>query len=131
MLSTSLTWRCCEDLLCLVCVCECGICGTKCVLMRGYCSCEGLWCGVLCFVKYSMIMDKDVSVVVGWRQGVVVDGDDCGWFCVLKEVLVCSLVWGRGMDCGGCGWKNVGMVATQQMPCAVMCGYSACSTEIC
>ena len=37
-----------------------------------------------------MIVDKDVRVVVGWRQGVVVDGDNCGWFCVLKVVLVCS-----------------------------------------
>ena len=24
-----------------------------------------------------MIVDKDVRVAVGWRQGVVVDGDDC------------------------------------------------------
>ena len=53
-----------------------------------YCSCEGLWSGLLCFVEYIMIVDKDVRVVFGWRQGVVVDGCDCGWFCVLKEVLV-------------------------------------------
>ena len=49
-----------------------------------------VWCGVLCFVKYLMIVDKDVRVAVGWRQGVVVDGGDCGWFCMLKEVFVCS-----------------------------------------
>ena len=43
---------CCEELLCLVCACECGICGVKCILMGVYCSREGLWCGVLWFVKY-------------------------------------------------------------------------------
>ena len=32
---------------------------------------------------------------------------------------MCSSVWGQGTDCGGCGWKDVGMVATH---CAVMCG---------
>ena len=39
---------------------------------------------MLRFVKYVRIVDKDI---VGWRQGVVVGGDDCGWWCVLKEVL--------------------------------------------
>ena len=43
-------------------------------------------------------------MVVGWRRGGVVE--NCGWLCVLKEV------WGRGTDRGGCGWKDVGMVAT-------------------
>ena len=33
-----------------------------------------------------MIVDRDIRVIVGWRQGVVVDGDDCGWLSVLKEV---------------------------------------------
>ena len=71
--------RCCEELLCLVCACECGICGVKCILMGVYCFYEGLWCGVLCFVKYLMNVDKDVRVAVGWRQGVVmiVDGFVC------------------------------------------------------
>ena len=31
---------------------------------------------MLCFVKYVMIVDKDVRVVVGWRQRVLVDGDE-------------------------------------------------------
>ncbi len=44
----------------------------------------------------------------------MVDGDDCGWLCALKELLgVHSVSMGRGTDCGGCGWKDVGMVATQ------------------
>ena len=41
---------------------------------------------MICFVKYVMIVDKEVRVVVGWRRGVMVD-DDCGWLCVLKEVF--------------------------------------------
>ena len=52
------------------------------------------------------------KVVVGWRRGVMVD-DDCGWLCVLRKYWVCSRVWGRGTDCGGCSWKDVGMVATR------------------
>ena len=43
----------------------------------------------------------------------MIDGDDCGWLCVLKELLGVQLNTGCGMDCGGCGWKDVGMVATQ------------------
>ena len=31
---------------------------------------------MLCFVKYVMIVDKDVRVAVGWRQRVMVDGDE-------------------------------------------------------
>ena len=58
----------------MVCACECGICKAKYILMGVYCSCEGMQCGVLCFVKYLMIMDKDVRVVVGRRQC-----DDCGF----------------------------------------------------
>ena len=50
-----------------------------------------------------MIVDKDVRVVY------IYDSDDCGWLCVLKEVLGVQLSTG----CGGCGWKDVGMVATQ------------------
>ena len=46
-----------------------------------------VWGVVFC---EEMIVDKDVKVDVGWRQGIVVDGDDCGWLYVLKEVLVCS-----------------------------------------
>ena len=57
--------RCCEELLCLVCACECGICGANCIVMGVYCSCEWLWCGVLCFVNYLMIVDKDERVAVG------------------------------------------------------------------
>ena len=37
---------------------------------------------MICFVKYVMIVDKEVRVVVGWRRGVMVD-DDCAWLCVL------------------------------------------------
>ena len=39
---------------------------------------------MICFVKYVMIVDKEleVRVVVGWRRGVMVD-DGCGWLCVL------------------------------------------------
>ena len=35
-------------------------------------------------MKYVMIVVKNalIWVVVGWRQGVLVDGDDCGWLCV-------------------------------------------------
>ena len=33
---------CCEEVLSLVCACECGICGVKCILMGVLCSCEGL-----------------------------------------------------------------------------------------
>ena len=47
----------------------------------------------MCFVKYVMIVDKDVRVVVGWRRGVMVDGDDCRWLCVLKELLGVHLAW--------------------------------------
>ena len=39
-----------------------------------------------------MIEDKDVRVVVGWRRGGVVD--DCGWLCVLKEILGVQLSMG-------------------------------------
>ena len=40
---------------------------------------------VLCFVKYVLM---NVRVAVGWsRRSVVVDGDNYGWLCVLKEVL--------------------------------------------
>ena len=45
-----------------------------------------------CFVKYVMIVDKDVRVVVRWRRGVMVD--DCGWLYVLKEVLGVQLSTG-------------------------------------
>ena len=41
-----------------------------------------------------MIVDKDVRVVVAWRRGGVVDGDDCGWLCVLKEVLGVQVEYG-------------------------------------
>ena len=34
-----------------------------------------------------MIVDKDIRVVVGWRQGVVVDGDNCGWLWVVVCVV--------------------------------------------
>ena len=37
-------------------------------------------------LKFVRIVDKEVRVVVGWRRGVMVDGD-CGWLCVLKKVL--------------------------------------------
>ena len=39
---------------------------------------------------------------------------DCGWLCVLKEVL--GVLLGMGVwyvDGGGCGWKDVGMVSTR------------------
>ena len=39
------------------------------------------------FVKYVMIVNKDVRVVAGRRRGVVVGGDDCGWLCVLKSSM--------------------------------------------
>ena len=52
-----------------------------------------------------MVVDKDVRVVY--------DGDDCRCWCVLKEVLGVQLSMGGGADSGGCGWKDVGMVATQ------------------
>ena len=42
------------------------------------------------------------------RRSVLIDGDDYGWLCVLKEVLGVQLSMGCGMDCGGCGWKDVG-----------------------
>ena len=64
-----------------------------------------MWPGVVfCDV---MIEDKDVRLRV-W----LLDGGEVAWLkivdgCVLKEV------WGRGIDCGGCGWKDVGMVATR------------------
>ena len=48
---------------------------------------------MICFVKYVMIVDKEVRVVVGWRRGVMVD-DDCGWLCVLKEVFSVLLSMG-------------------------------------
>ena len=35
-----------------------------------------------------------IKVVVGWRRGVVVDSDDCGWLCALKEVLGVQLSMG-------------------------------------
>ena len=62
----------------------------KCILMGVYyCTCEGLWSGVLCFVKYIMIVDKDVRAVFGWRHGVVVDGCDCGMvLCVEGSIGV-------------------------------------------
>ena len=34
---------------------------------------------------------------------------DC---CVLRDVLGVQFK-GHGTDCGGCGWKDVGMVATR------------------
>ena len=33
-------------------------------------------------------------MVVGWRQGVMVD-DDCGWLCVVLGVLLSMGVWYR------------------------------------
>ena len=45
----------CEELLCLALVYACE-------------------CGIYVFLKYSMIVDKDTKVV-GWRRGVMVDGD--------------------------------------------------------
>ena len=41
----------------------------------------------------------------------MVDGDNCGLLCV--EAVLGVQLKGRGTDCGGCGWKDVGMVATQ------------------
>ena len=32
-----------------------------------------------------------------------------GWLCALKEVLGVQLSMGASTDCGGCGWKDVGM----------------------
>ena len=48
---------------------------------------------MLCFVNYVMFVDKDV---VEWKRGVVVDCDDCGWWCVLRSI--------------GCGMDWVGVV---------------------
>ena len=31
--------------------------------------------------------------------------------CV-EGIIGCAVEYGRGMDCGGCGWKDVRMVAT-------------------
>ena len=31
---------------------------------------------------------------------------------MLKELLGVQLITGHSMDCGGCGWKNVGMVVS-------------------
>ena len=101
------------ELFCLVCACEREICmwtevyfdGSS-VPMKVYIGCS-VGC---CFVKYVMIVDKGVRVVVGWRGGVMMDGDDCE-SCVLKGVQF-SWAW-YGSDCGGCGWKDVGMVAMQ------------------
>ena len=39
------------------------------------------------FVKLVYVMTVDKNVDVGRRRGVTVDGDDCGWLCVMKEVL--------------------------------------------
>ena len=101
---------CCEELFCLVCACECGICGAKCILLGVVLPLKfGLvvmW-GVV-FVKYVTIVDKDV---VEWRRGVVVDGDDCGRWCVLRNIG-CAVEYGMWYGLGGCGWKDVGMVAT-------------------
>ena len=47
--------------------------------------------GCCVFVKFVMIVDKDVRVVVGWRRDVI---DDRGWLCVLKEVLGVQLSMG-------------------------------------
>ena len=83
----------CEELLCLVCVCERGSCGCK-VHFGG--SSVTIKVRVGCSVGYCVL--KDVRVVVGWRRGVMVDGDDCGWWCVLKEVLGVQMsmgVWYR------------------------------------
>ncbi len=32
--------------------------------------------------------------------------------CVEGSIGCACKVWGQGTDCGGCGWKDVGMVAT-------------------
>ncbi len=28
---------------------------------------------------------------------------------------MCCCVWGCGIDCGGCGWKDVGMIAVNAL----------------
>ena len=43
----------------------------------------------------------------------MVDDDDCGRWCVLRSIgcaVEYGWVWYR---LGGCGWKDVGMVATR------------------
>ena len=58
--------------------------------------------GVVFCVKYVIVVDVDVRVVVvsrlGWWMVVCVEGC-CVWVC--------------GMVCDGCGWKDVGMVGMQ------------------
>ena len=53
-------------------------------------------------MKYSMIVDKDTKVV-GWRRGVMVDGDNCGLLCVEGSI-------GCAVECGGMVWIVVGVV---------------------
>ena len=53
-----------------------------------YCCCSGLgWlCVVVCFVRYVIVVDVDARVVVE-------NGDDCGWWCVLKGVVYGCVAW--------------------------------------
>ena len=53
-----------------------------------------------------MIVDKDV---VGWRRGLMVDGDDCGWWCVLRS-SGCAVEYGvwYGLGGGGAGFLPTG-----------------------
>ena len=56
-----------------------------------------LQCGVLCFVKHVVI---DVRVLVGWKRGAVLYGDDCGWLCIELGAQLSM----------GCGTHWVGVV---------------------
>ena len=58
---------------------------------------------MLCFVKYVMIVNKDVRVLVGWKRGVVLYGDDCGWSCIEGSI-------GWAVEYGGVVHIVVGVV---------------------
>ena len=73
---------------------------------------------MICFVKYVMIVDKEVRVVVGWRRSVmVVDGCVCyRKYSVLSMGAWYRLWWVWLERCRDGGY------AVNAYHCTVMCG---------